>query len=1283
MESPSHQSQGSFSSLSPVPSGVFPSRTDSPCSCGSGLSACRPLPRTEGFSSTDDLCSVAPESESNRLSWQHRHSAPEQLLSAQLQLLAVSRSPPPQGATTPPHPADEPEMAEGVCEGGWSERRSSTPGLLEESWREPAPSPPQHLRGRSVSVPGAVWEGPLCPAPGGADTLQNPPQEEGVGDGSEPPNLQPKPGPSRRQRLLKSRRRNERFATNLRNEIQQKKAQLLRAASPLLQEQEAGEPLQGAPAGEEDSLQSASQPGHAHGSRTSPFSTQAPPTRFHAHTAPSPHPSAPPGQTLTVVPLCSRGEQAVLTGKPHRWRWTPEHKLQPEFEPKGRSYGAGTASSMSRPAPRHEKSDLPPFAARMRFFEETSRSLSVSNLPGLTSQCQRLSHPPVELDPPAQTPRPSQRRYSYQGCGEQDPRLYCPPEAWRPTGSSNPEHCGSRGELRAGEGVPNPSLPADGKGRMALRDLYSPCNPHRHRSAFHPVTPPGQQGGAQQQPGHSHGSETHAEVSKTADSVRAHTHTHTHTHTLCIIPPPAVHSCVTLPFKQVPAPGRDVEHGHIHVSIICSQHCSSRDASQTLECENTWNILHVLVFVLAFFQMSNISYLINLYLAIHTGIPLSSPAIFGIALCVSVLNNSLLQVHYGRQMEKTEFTRNFSLRERDQLCCSGDFLPAEGAVPPDHESQLGDSVVCERLSERCVEEEAAHWPGQRPSLSESGVPTGLQRLRRSAAQFQAAVSSTQESSNTARKKRPPPPRPPPPKWEQFHRRRASYNSLLSSTPSPTPETPNRASPSHPPDHLQVTRQRSYSLPLREGVPPSPALSHRVFRPVTPPGEREMSLQHAGLSHAHASPEPCTRLAVSRTAPDEGRPHILKPRAEWQRGPVCDGQGSLGVPGIANGSARERPSPQSYFTITCEQQEEEELQDQVSNKGPEQWSAAREEEDRPFETDIDLYQDRKTDSSPRVETQCSARMGKVLETDLDSFPEAQAPPPAVWMAHHCPLLDVDLEGDAGCNTRADLMEELFPHRAEEEEDGRETWRGRQSLLELSRDTLQRDSRWGFSATQGPGFTCSKALLPSCVRDLPGRHGEDEDDELSYKKQLMESLRRKLAVLREAQRGLQEDIRANARLGEEVEALVLAICKPSEVDKFRMFIGDLDKVVSLLLSLSGRLLRVENALDSLDGDGAHHQRLPLLEKKQQLLGQLKEAQSLKEHVDGRQQAVSRVLSRCLTPDQLRDYNHYVKMKAALLVEQRQLEDKIRLGEEQLRALRESLGLGNGVLAGIGYY
>lgn len=55
------------------------------------------------------------------------------------------------------------------------------------------------------------------------------------------------------------------------------------------------------------------------------------------------------------------------------------------------------------------------------------------------------------------------------------------------------------------------------------------------------------------------------------------------------------------------------------------------------------------------------------------------------------------------------------------------------------------------------------------------------------------------------------------------------------------------------------------------------------------------------------------------------------------------------------------------------------------------------------------------------------------------------------------------------------------------------------------------------------------------------------------------------------------------------MVVAVCKPNEVDKFRMFIGDLDKVVSLLLSLSARLLRVETTLDTLDPETDHHERV----------------------------------------------------------------------------------------------
>lgn len=80
-----------------------------------------------------------------------------------------------------------------------------------------------------------------------------------------------------------------------------------------------------------------------------------------------------------------------------------------------------------------------------------------------------------------------------------------------------------------------------------------------------------------------------------------------------------------------------------------------------------------------------------------------------------------------------------------------------------------------------------------------------------------------------------------------------------------------------------------------------------------------------------------------------------------------------------------------------------------------------------------------------------------------------------------------------------------------------------------------------------------------------------------------------MLREARETLLEDIQANNILGEEVEAVVKEVCKPNEFDKFKMFIGDLDKVVNLLLSLSGRLARVENALNNLDDSTSPEERV----------------------------------------------------------------------------------------------
>lgn len=80
--------------------------------------------------------------------------------------------------------------------------------------------------------------------------------------------------------------------------------------------------------------------------------------------------------------------------------------------------------------------------------------------------------------------------------------------------------------------------------------------------------------------------------------------------------------------------------------------------------------------------------------------------------------------------------------------------------------------------------------------------------------------------------------------------------------------------------------------------------------------------------------------------------------------------------------------------------------------------------------------------------------------------------------------------------------------------------------------------------------------------------------------------------------------------------------------------------------------------------------LLEKQRVLIQQHEDAKELKENLDRREGIVSDILASYLSQDSLADYAHFVRMKSALLIEQRELEDKIHLGEEQLKCLLDSL-------------
>lgn len=77
-----------------------------------------------------------------------------------------------------------------------------------------------------------------------------------------------------------------------------------------------------------------------------------------------------------------------------------------------------------------------------------------------------------------------------------------------------------------------------------------------------------------------------------------------------------------------------------------------------------------------------------------------------------------------------------------------------------------------------------------------------------------------------------------------------------------------------------------------------------------------------------------------------------------------------------------------------------------------------------------------------------------------------------------------------------------------------------------------------------------------------------------------------------------------------------------------------------------------------------------KRDKLLDQLEEAKNLKECIDRRSISVSNILYKYLNSEEYADYDHFINMKAKLIMDSKEISDKIKLGEEQLLALKETL-------------
>ena len=95
----------------------------------------------------------------------------------------------------------------------------------------------------------------------------------------------------------------------------------------------------------------------------------------------------------------------------------------------------------------------------------------------------------------------------------------------------------------------------------------------------------------------------------------------------------------------------------------------------------------------------------------------------------------------------------------------------------------------------------------------------------------------------------------------------------------------------------------------------------------------------------------------------------------------------------------------------------------------------------------------------------------------------------------------------------------------------------------------------------------------------------------------------------------------------------------------------KIVSLLLSLSGRLVRVENALLSLDWNGVE-EREELEARRANLMDQLNKASMLKKSIDRRCKLVAEYVESYLGREQREKFQEVIDTKVRLMVELREI-------------------------------
>ena len=179
-----------------------------------------------------------------------------------------------------------------------------------------------------------------------------------------------------------------------------------------------------------------------------------------------------------------------------------------------------------------------------------------------------------------------------------------------------------------------------------------------------------------------------------------------------------------------------------------------------------------------------------------------------------------------------------------------------------------------------------------------------------------------------------------------------------------------------------------------------------------------------------------------------------------------------------------------------------------------------------------------------------------------------------------------------------------------------------------------------------------------------------------------------LLREERDLLMEEKTENDQKGIKIAQLLELVAKSTELDKFRLFLEEIEQITKLTVSLTIRLSRLTKRIES--GNLNKEEKVSnmfyfikdlftfscllfqamQLKKKSKLVDQLNEAEILHQNTDRRASQVRQLLSKYLLESDLREYDTFLVQLIKHITDLKETEQRIQLGEEQLVALNDNL-------------